>query len=100
VIERACDSNLDPNVQGVGSGEIDRTIGLLDGAEAAGISIRRTNLEERVYALLTYHRDGVAARLAGRPTAEAGIDYDLLVKLAELSNMSLRMWKLAPATSA
>lgn len=92
VIERACESNLDHNVQEVGSKEIGRTIDLLDGAESASISIHRTNLEEKVYALLSYHRDGVAARLAGRPVADAGIDLDLLVKLAERSNLSLRMW--------
>jgi len=99
VIERAIDRNLDPNVQGVGTGEIARTIGMLESAEAAGISILRTNLEERVYALLSNHRSWVAARLAGRPVADTGIDVDLLVKLAELSNLSLRMWNMAPAHS-
>jgi alpha-amylase/alpha-mannosidase (GH57 family) len=99
VIVRAIDVNLDHNVQDVGTEAINRTIDLLKAAETAGISIRRTNLEERVYALLSYHRDAVQARLSNRPAPEGGLDVDLLIRLAELSNLSLRMWDRAPAHS-
>jgi hypothetical protein len=67
---------------------------------AIGIPIRRTTLEENVYALLAHNEEAIVARLAGRSTSGSPVDPDALIALAEQSNLSLRPWKRTPALSA
>ena len=96
VIERAVTSNLgDPTA--VRAEDARRSIDLILSAEKAGINIRRTRLEEMVYALLSHHRDALAAKLAGRKVPQRGIDPDVLIHLAEQSNVSLCSFERTPA---
>lgn len=69
-----------------------RCLTLLRTAEGIGVPIQRTLIEERVYALISAHRDAVASRLAGREVVTGGLDPEILIRLAEQSNLSLRPW--------
>jgi hypothetical protein len=92
VIERALDTNLrDP--AGTSEEDASRSIGLLRAAEEAGIKIDRTQLEEKVYALLSSHWGTVAAGSADVPERKGGLSPDTLVQLAKLSNLSLRSFE-------
>jgi hypothetical protein len=53
-----------------------------------------------VYALLIHHREALAAKLAGRRVPPRGIDPDVLIHLAEQSNVSLHSFERAPARTA
>jgi hypothetical protein len=92
VIENALEADLgDPSA----ATEQDalRSIGLLQAAEAAGVEIARTRLEENVYALLSNHRSTLAAGSAEVPEPRGGLSSDTLAQLAQLSNLSLRSFE-------
>lgn len=94
-IARLIEEELDATLGDVGlvtDADAARCLDLLGTAEGIGVPIRRTRLEERVYALISEHRDAVAARLAGRADTVSGLDPEILIRLAEHSNLSLRPW--------
>jgi hypothetical protein len=82
------------------SDAIRRALELVTTCGAIGVPIRRTTLEENVYALLGRHEDAIVHRLNGRTMPASGVDPDVLIALAEQSNLSLAPWKKTPATSA
>ncbi|MFB3907520.1 MAG: DUF3536 domain-containing protein [Candidatus Eisenbacteria bacterium] len=93
VIERAIDADL-AAVSEVRDDDVSRVVGLLLAAERNGIAIRRTKLEERAYALMRHHQAILGAHLAGLPEPRAGIDPQLLIRLAECTNLSLRTFEM------
>jgi len=98
-IERALAANLlDP--EQAATDDLSRSLDLLFAADATGLEIERTRLEEMVYALLSHHRTTVAARLAGTAAPSDRIDPDVLIRLAEHSNLSLRSFKGTRAHAA
>jgi hypothetical protein len=99
VIEAALAANL-ANVQEVRTQNIRRSLDLILAAEKTGTKIRRTRLEEMVYALASHYRDALAARLAGQTVPQREIDPDVLIHLAEQSNVSLHSFEGTPARTA
>ena len=99
VLDRILDDSL-RTAQEVSSTTARRALDLVTTCGAIGIPIRRTTLEENVYALLAHHAQSIVARLAGQAAPGCAVDPDALIALAEQSNLSLRPWKRTPAMSA
>lgn len=99
IIDRTLDECL-RNDREPSSDAVRRALDLVTTCGAIGVPIRRTTLEENVYALLGRHEDAIEARLNGRETPANGVDPDVWIALAEQSNLSLAPWKKAPANSA
>lgn len=99
IIDRTLDECL-RNANDVTNEAALRALDLVTACGAIGVPIRRTTLEENVYALLAHHDGAIAAKLAGRTTPNCAVDIDTLIALAEQSNLSLARWKRASAQSA
>jgi hypothetical protein len=101
LVESALAVQLGDTSAVTGSG-IERSFSLIRASDSNGIKIRRTQLEEMVYALLNHHRDALAERLSGRTVSvqASGIDPEMLIQLAEQSNLSLRSFERASVQRA
>ncbi len=99
IIDRTLEDSL-RNTREFSSEAARQALDLVATCGAIGIPIRRTTLEENVYALLAHNEEAIVARLAGRSTSGSPVDPDALIALAEQSNLSLRPWKRTPALSA